>query len=202
MSVYPVSSLTPLEWRHSHQRTLCPTYVSSLQVFAPSGRTPSFSFSPSFSVLPTQDLPSHQAWLSAAPAAWFSRLQLHWTLTLLPFHQIHSILAKIVGYSEMSILVLTLASHVISKKLNFLRLCIETLYPLLQNTNNDISLIELHEDGMSKYMWLLSHKKEANNSMCSSLDGAKDYHIKWSKSDRENQISTRYHLYVESKKMT
>ena len=31
------------------------------------------------------------------------------------------------------------------------------------------------------------------------MDGPRDYHTKWSKSDRERQIW--YHLYVESKKM-
>ena len=30
-------------------------------------------------------------------------------------------------------------------------------------------------------------------------DGTRDYHTKWSKSDRERQIL--YHLYVESKKI-
>ena len=33
---------------------------------------------------------------------------------------------------------------------------------------------------------LLSHKKEQNNPIC--LDGLKDYHTKWSKSERERQI--------------
>ena len=36
---------------------------------------------------------------------------------------------------------------------------------------------------------LLSHKKEWNNAFCSNMDGPRDYHIKWSKSDREGQIS-------------
>ena len=36
---------------------------------------------------------------------------------------------------------------------------------------------------------LLSHKKEWNNAICSNMDGPRDYHIKWSKSDRERQIS-------------
>ena len=36
---------------------------------------------------------------------------------------------------------------------------------------------------------LLSHKKEWNNAICSNKDGPRDYHIKWSKSDRERQIS-------------
>ena len=36
---------------------------------------------------------------------------------------------------------------------------------------------------------LLSHKKEWNNAMCSNMDGPKDYYTKWSKSDKERQIS-------------
>ena len=36
---------------------------------------------------------------------------------------------------------------------------------------------------------LLSHKKEWNNTICSDMDGPRDYHTKWSKSDRERQIT-------------
>ena len=36
---------------------------------------------------------------------------------------------------------------------------------------------------------LLSHKKEWNNAIFSNMDGPRDYHTKWSKSDRERQIS-------------
>ena len=35
---------------------------------------------------------------------------------------------------------------------------------------------------------LLSHKKEWNNTICSNMDAARDYHTKWSKSERERQI--------------
>ena len=35
---------------------------------------------------------------------------------------------------------------------------------------------------------LLSHKKKRNWVICSEVDGPRDYHIKWSKSDRERQI--------------
>ena len=35
---------------------------------------------------------------------------------------------------------------------------------------------------------LLSHKKEWNNAICSNMDGSRDYHTKWSQSDRERQI--------------
>ena len=36
---------------------------------------------------------------------------------------------------------------------------------------------------------LLSHKKEWNNAVCSNMDRPRDYHTKWSKSDRKRQIS-------------
>ena len=36
---------------------------------------------------------------------------------------------------------------------------------------------------------LLSHKKEWNNAICSDMDGPRDCYTKWSKSDRERQIS-------------
>ena len=35
---------------------------------------------------------------------------------------------------------------------------------------------------------LLSHKKEWNNVICSNMDGPRNNHTKWSKSDRERQI--------------
>ena len=35
---------------------------------------------------------------------------------------------------------------------------------------------------------LLSHKKEWNNAICSNMDGTREYHTKWSKSEREKQI--------------
>ena len=35
----------------------------------------------------------------------------------------------------------------------------------------------------------ISHKKEWNNAICSNIDGRRDYHTKWSKPDRERQIS-------------
>ena len=31
--------------------------------------------------------------------------------------------------------------------------------------------------------------KEWNNAICSNMDGPRDYHTKWNKSDRERQIS-------------
>ena len=36
---------------------------------------------------------------------------------------------------------------------------------------------------------LLSHKKEWNNTICSNLDGSRDYHTKWSKSEKY-----KYHM--------
>ena len=36
---------------------------------------------------------------------------------------------------------------------------------------------------------LLSHKKERNDAICSNMDGPRDYHTKWSKSERERQIA-------------
>ena len=44
--------------------------------------------------------------------------------------------------------------------------------------------------GEKGVMWiLLSHEKEQNNAICSNVDGPRDYHTKWNKSDRERQIS-------------
>ena len=36
---------------------------------------------------------------------------------------------------------------------------------------------------------LLSHNKEWNNALCSNMDGPRDCHTEWSKSDRDRQIS-------------
>ena len=42
---------------------------------------------------------------------------------------------------------------------------------------------------MDKEEWnTTQHKKERNNAICSNMDGPRDYHTKWSKSDRERQI--------------
>ena len=35
---------------------------------------------------------------------------------------------------------------------------------------------------------LLSHKKEWNNAICSNMDGPRDCHTEWSKSEREKQV--------------
>ena len=48
----------------------------------------------------------------------------------------------------------------------------------------------MHKDVIHKYNEiLLHHKKEQNNAICSNMDGPKDYHTKWIKSERERQIS-------------
>ena len=39
---------------------------------------------------------------------------------------------------------------------------------------------------------LLSHKKGWNIDICSNMDGPRDYHTKWIKSDRERQNDTIY----------
>ena len=36
---------------------------------------------------------------------------------------------------------------------------------------------------------LLIHKNEWKHAICTNMDGPRDYHIKWSKSERERQIS-------------
>ena len=42
---------------------------------------------------------------------------------------------------------------------------------------------------------LLSHKKEWNNAICSTMDGPRDYHTKWSKSDWERQIFDMIYMW-------
>ena len=36
---------------------------------------------------------------------------------------------------------------------------------------------------------VFSHKKEWNNDICNNINGSRDYHITWTKSEREIQIS-------------
>ena len=50
--------------------------------------------------------------------------------------------------------------------------------------------------GWIKKMWYIYTmeyyspiKKEWNHAICSNMDGPRDFHTKWSKSDRERQIS-------------
>ena len=40
----------------------------------------------------------------------------------------------------------------------------------------------------TQYEMLFSHKKEWNNGICSNMHEPRDYHTKWSKSERERQI--------------
>ena len=47
---------------------------------------------------------------------------------------------------------------------------------------------------------LLRHKKEWTNVICSNMDGPRDYHTKWSNSDRKKTNIIWYHLDVESNK--
>ena len=43
---------------------------------------------------------------------------------------------------------------------------------------------------------LLSHKKDWINSVCSNIDGPRNYHIKWSKSDKDKYyISLIYGIF-------
>ena len=43
------------------------------------------------------------------------------------------------------------------------------------------------EDVVDKYNGLLAIKKEWNNSIFSNMNGPRDYHTKWSTSERERQ---------------
>ena len=58
-------------------------------------------------------------------------------------------------------------------------------------------MTQWHQSGIvNKAEILLSHKKNItqpskkwNNAICSNMNGPRDYHTKWSKSDREREIS-------------
>ena len=41
---------------------------------------------------------------------------------------------------------------------------------------------------------LLNHKKEWNNAICSNMDATRDYHAKWTKSEKDkyHMISLKY----------
>ena len=45
------------------------------------------------------------------------------------------------------------------------------------------------EDVLQVYIEYYSAIKEWNNAICSNMDGPRDYHNKWSKSDKQRQIS-------------
>ena len=59
--------------------------------------------------------------------------------------------------------------------------------------------IYIHTHTHTHNVILLSHKTEWNNAVCSNMDGSKDDHAKWSKSDRKRHISYD-NTHVESKK--
>ena len=45
------------------------------------------------------------------------------------------------------------------------------------------------EDAVHIYNGIvLSHRKVWNNTICSNMDGPRDYHTKWIKSEREKQM--------------
>ena len=47
---------------------------------------------------------------------------------------------------------------------------------------------------------LLSHKKEWNNAICSSIKESRDYHTKQNQKEKDKcHIAIYYHLHVESK---
>ena len=46
-----------------------------------------------------------------------------------------------------------------------------------------------YEDVVYIHIWtLLSHKKEWNNAICSNMNGTRESHTEWNKSERERQI--------------
>jgi len=52
-------------------------------------------------------------------------------------------------------------------------------------------MVHIHEG-------ILSHKKEQNNDICSNMDGTRDSHIKWSRSERGQipyDITYMWHKY-------
>ena len=72
------------------------------------------------------------------------------------------------------------------------------LYPQLEDKEKlDVKLFlpEMWYIYTMEYYSVL--KKEWYNAICSNMDRARDYHTKWSKSER--QIPYDYHFYVESK---
>ena len=56
-----------------------------------------------------------------------------------------------------------------------------------------------HTAGRFFTLWATQPQEEWNKSICSNMDWPRDYHTKWSKSNRERNI-TWYYLYVECKK--
>ena len=57
-------------------------------------------------------------------------------------------------------------------------------------------MVNISTDEWIKKMWYIyamqyysAMKKEWNNAICSNMDGPRDCHTEWSKSDREREIS-------------
>ena len=50
-------------------------------------------------------------------------------------------------------------------------------------------VVHTHTDTQTHNGILLSHKKEWNNAICSNVDGPRDYHTNFSKSDKD-----KYHM--------
>ena len=42
-------------------------------------------------------------------------------------------------------------------------------------------------------------KKKWNNAICKNMDGPRDYHMKWSKSEKERQTSYMWNLKYDTK---
>ena len=61
--------------------------------------------------------------------------------------------------------------------------CRQILYQLSHKGRHKEDVVHIYNGTQ------LSHKKEKNNAICYNMDGTRDYHTKWSKLDRERQIS-------------
>ena len=48
---------------------------------------------------------------------------------------------------------------------------------------------EMNKDVADIYNGIFTIRKEQNEAICSDMDRSRDYHTKWSKSDRERQLS-------------
>ena len=46
---------------------------------------------------------------------------------------------------------------------------------------------------------LLSHKNKWNYAICRNMDGPRDYHTTWNKSDKERQIYDTLNLFTKQK---
>ena len=59
---------------------------------------------------------------------------------------------------------------------------------------------------LNSYCLKTSHKNEWNNVICSNMDRPRDYHTKWSKSERERQtaydITCTWNLNYDTNELT